>query len=65
MVSSPTPEDVKGLIQEDFYCASRTHSLNDDCEIRFELIPQEVRDLACEQAEWPREWVCSYNVLIA
>lgn len=64
VVTMPTPEDVRALIKEDFYCSSRAHSLSDECEFPLEFTPKEVRDLTCHESKWPREFACSYNVLI-
>jgi len=64
VVSMPTPEEVMALIKVDPYCESRAHSLSDDCEVLLEFTPKEVRDLTCNETKWPREFACSYNVLI-
>jgi len=62
--SMPTPEEVMALVKVDPNCASQAHSLSDDCEILLEFTPKEVRDLSCNETKWPREFACSYNVLI-
>lgn len=63
-VPAPTPGEVLALVEENSYCVSQVHSLSNDCEVEVELVPQELRNLACEQAEWPGEWVCKYDVLM-
>lgn len=64
IASAPTPEEIRALVKVDPYCASQAQSLNDDCEVLLEFTPKDVRDVTCNETTWPREFACSYNVLI-
>jgi hypothetical protein len=62
IISAPTADEIKALVKEDSYCA--LSSGLDQCEVQYDFTAHEVRDLSCNDTEWPREFACSYNVLI-
>jgi hypothetical protein len=62
VASMPTPEEVQALVKVDPHCAASEGELS-GCEVLLEFAVVEVRDLTCNETEWPRELVCSSNVL--